>query len=132
MGKNHAIAAMLDPDRAENVVKNQLTAAEIGGAASEQGLHVGRSRAMQFTKFGLSLTTARQAYAGIAARMGTDQSIAHRFGQGFSQHAEENEAILGKAGATNRLQTLYADEAAQFGGFGGGANTASNTTAGNY
>lgn len=130
-GKGGAIAAILDTKTALPVLQQQVTAAQIGGAAADQGLQVGRARATTFAQEGVSLAQARQAYSQIASRLPVDQSIASRFGTTFGQGQEENATLLGSGADLNKQASLYAMEGAQFSGHGA-ASQASNDAGGQY
>jgi hypothetical protein len=123
-GKGDAIAAILDPDTATSVIQDRAKQVGIGAAGAQYGFGVSANRAQQFAQSGVTLQGAQQAYRQIAAVHGQDQSIAQRFGQQFSQKDEENDLLLGDAGAAQKRQTLYANEQALFRGSTGiDANT---------
>lgn len=126
-GQGGAIAAILDPTKAAPLVQQQVTAAQIGGAALHQGLTTDASRAMQFAQSGVTLDTARKAYSDIASRLSTDTAVSSRFqnpatGQ-FGQTQEENATLLGNSDALKQQSTLYAEEKSQFMGHGGATDT---------
>lgn len=117
--KGDAIAAIIDPDTATAVIQDRAKQVQIGGAAAAQGMSVSQQRAQQFAQAGVTLDQARQAYQQIAAIHNTDQSIARRFGQTFTQADEENDLLLGNGDAALKRQSLYANEKALFHGSGG-------------
>lgn len=129
-GPGGAIASILDSSVAEPIIQQQVTAAGIGGAALSQGLQLtNKNTASQAAAQGVTIASARQAYAGIASRLNTDQSVASRFGTTFGQADEESANLLGNAQSANQQASLYSMEAAQFGGKGGADPT--NGNAGN-
>lgn len=117
--KGDAIAAILDPTKATQVIQDESTQVGIGGAAASQGLSVGQPRAQQLQQAGVTLQGAQKAYQQIAASLPTDQQIARRFGTTFDQTQEENDLLLGDADATAKRQSLYDSEQALFKGTAG-------------
>jgi hypothetical protein len=127
----HAIAAILDQKTALPIIERQAAAAGIGGAAGQQGLDPGRSRAEQFAQFGVSLQQAQQAYSNIAQVLPAAQALGSRFGEQFGQHQLEDVNLLGSGEASRQQQRLVSSERADFSG-GIGANTTTNATGNNY
>jgi hypothetical protein len=114
--KGDAIAAILDPNTATQVIQDRAQQVAIGGTAEANGLHINQARAQQFQEAGVTLDQARKAYQQIAVSMPTDQTIAKRFGTTFDQKQEENDLLLGNADAGVKRQTLYAEEQGLFKG----------------
>lgn len=125
------VAAILDPSAAEPVLQNKITAAQIGGAATAQGVNVSQQRAYQFAQSGVTYAQAQQAYQRIAQSGATDSAIASRFGSTFDQTDEENSLLLNDAAATQKRGLLYSEEQAQFGGHGA-FSAASEDAGSNY
>lgn len=109
-----AIASILDPNVATQIIQDRAAQVSIGGAAADQGFAVGQQRAQQFYQNGVTLDKARAAYAQIAQSFATDQSIASRFHQTFGQAQEENDLLLNQGAASNERQSLYDEEKALF------------------
>jgi hypothetical protein len=131
-GVGGAIAAILDTKTAAPLIEQRALAAEIGGAALQQGLALtGSGTATAAAQNGVTIDQARQAYQGIAARLNTDTSIAGRFGTTFGQTQEEQAQLLGSGEAQTEQSNLYAEESAQFTGRGG-ADTTSGNVGGNF
>jgi hypothetical protein len=148
-GTGGAIASILDTSTAEPLVQKEVAAAQIGGAAMQQGLGINSSRAEQFAAQGVTLDTARKAYSDIASRLQGDTAMSNRFstngqqaaGQvpgaapsvtpAFGQTQEENATLLGNSDAMKQQSTLYAEEKGQFAGHGGAAD-GSNDPGANY
>ena len=127
-----AVASILDPNHESLAdLQRQANAVAIGGSALQQGIDVGRKRALQLADNGVTLQQARQAYSRIAQFGATDQSIAQRFGTQFGQRAEENSLLLGDAAANQQRDLIYGEEAAQFAGRGGASVQTSSVSA-NY
>lgn len=132
-GAGGAVAAILDPGTAENVIQNQVNTAAIGGAAISQGLKANLAIAGQAASQGVSLSDAQKAYSDIAGRLTNDQAIAGRFGQSgqFGQTQEEQATLLGSGAAQSQQSKLYAEEASQFAGHGAASDT-SNDVGNNF
>ena len=116
---NEAIAMILDPTVAEPLINKRLTAGQIGGAATRQGLEVNRARAEQLAQLGVTGDVAQQGYGKVAEITNGDGSIANRFGQDFTQGEAENAVFLNDAEALKKKQTLDAEEQSLFGGRAG-------------
>jgi hypothetical protein len=121
--KGDAIASILDPTVATQVIQDRGTQVAIGGAAAQQGFGVSQARAQQFQQNGVTLAGAQKAYSQIAQSLTTDQSIAQRFGTTFDQSQEENDLLLGKGDAAVKRATLYDSEKALFKGGSGATGT---------
>lgn len=118
-----AIAAILDPNTATQLIVDRGQQVALGGAAAQYGFNINQQRAQQFQQEGVSLDQARQAYQKIQSSFATDQSIAKRFGTTFDQAQEENSLVLGQADALQKRQSLYNEEEALFqGGIGSDQN----------
>lgn len=119
-----AVAAILDPKVATQVIQDRSTQVGIGGAAASQGLAVNQARAQQLQQAGVTTANAQKAYSQIAQAMPNDQQIAQRFGTTFNQSDEENDLLLGQAAPAQKRQTLYGEEEGLFkSGPGSDANT---------
>lgn len=117
--KGDALAAILDPNTATQLIQDRGQQVALGGAAAQVGLGIDQKRAQQLQQAGITLDGARQAYQKIATALPTDQSIAQRFGTSFDQTQEENDLLLGNAQAGVKRQTLYSSEQALFHGSSG-------------
>lgn len=117
--KGDAVAAILDPKTATQVIQDRATQVQIGGAAAAQGLKVNQARAQQFQQAGVTQSDAQKAYAQIAQSMPIDANIAQRFGQTFGQTQEENDLLLNQGQAALQRQTLYNEEQGLFKGHAG-------------
>ena len=117
--KGDAIAAILDPKVATQLIIDRGTQVGIGAEAISHGISVGQPRAQQFQQAGVTIAQARTAYSQIAQSEPTDQAIAARFGTTFGQQQEENDLLLGDAAAHQARTTMYGEEEALFKGHGG-------------
>lgn len=130
-GKGGAIAAILDPKTAAPLVQQQVTAAQIGGAALQQGLTASKDSATRFAGEGITLARAQQAYSEIAQRMSVDTAAGNRFGSPITQGTEEKATLEGNAAALQQQGTVYAEESSLFAGHGGGT-TSTGSPGSNY
>jgi hypothetical protein len=109
-----AIAAILDPAKALPIVQRMATAAQLGGLAGRNGLNADRDRFEQYADLGITAEQASDAFTAIGATLGTERSIASRFGVAYDQATAE-QARLGTSGAAvRRQQELAASEQALF------------------
>ena len=127
-GAGDAIAGILDPTKATQLIQDQANQVAIGGAAAQQGIAVNQQRAQQFQQHGTTLAQAQNAYQKIALAAPTDQAIATRFGQSFGQTQEENDLLLGDAAATQQRQSLYSSEENLFQGHSGADTTSAGVS----
>lgn len=103
-------------------LKEKVTAAEIGSAASGQGLETGMAGAEELAKFGVDLATARQGYATIADVLPTTErlsSIYKEEGTNYTQQTAEQEVFKGLASAKRKRQALAEKEIGTFSGSSG-------------
>lgn len=126
--KGDAIAAILDPAVATQVIQDRSTQVAIGGAAAQQGLAVNQQRAQQLQQAGVTGQQAQAGYQQIAKAQPFDNSIAQRFGTTFGLQQEENSVLLGTAADTQKRQTLYDEEQALFKSHGGASANSLSTT----
>ena len=119
------LAYALDPSKAIENIKRKVTAAEIGGAATQAGLATGLSRAEELQRYGVTGESARQGFqtiAGYLPRATTLGDIYAKQGMGpFTQTAAEAEVFgtPGAAEAAAKRRKLSELEQAQFGGSAG-------------
>lgn len=115
--KGDALAAILDPKVATQVIQDRATTVGIGAAAAAQGLGLlAKSRAEYLQEHGTTIQQAQQAFSKIAQTYGTDQRIASRFRQGFDLNDEENAQLLNNGQAQAQLAGLYQQEEGLFNG----------------
>ena len=129
--KGDAIAAILDPTKATQLIKDRGEQVAIGGAAAGRGLSVSAQRAKQLQEAGVTGQQADQAYSKIAQSLPTDEAIAQRFGTKFGLTQEENDLLLGLGPDAQERNTLYSEEEGLFRGRPG-ADAASAGVAQNY
>jgi hypothetical protein len=119
--KGDAIATILDPSVATQLIVDRGQQVAIGGAAAMQGMSINQQRAQQFQQAGVTLAGAQKAYQQIAQSISTDKDIAQRFHTSFGQTDEENGILLGQAQPALQRQQMYDEENALFKGGNGAA-----------
>lgn len=123
------IAAILDPETALPIVQRMTTAAQIGGAAVQNGLGVDRSRFEQYADQGVTQSQAQKAFGQLGQTFGTERQLADRFGTSWTQ-AQAEQADLGLDGqAAQKQNTLYDAEKALFSARGSADNNTTSTRA---
>lgn len=133
-GPGDAIAQILDPTVAAPLIEQKATAAQIGGAAINQGLNAPTAaKALQYAQQGVTIDSARTAYQQVAAKAQGDQAQSARFGpmSAVNQGTEEDSLLGGDAAATQKVNLLQSEEGSMFSGHGGAAASA-NDAGNNY
>ena len=119
------LAYTLDPTNALENIKRKVTAAEIGGAALQQGLGTNVNRAEELAKYGITKAQAQQGYQAIGEFLPTATALAdiyNKQGLGpYNQATAEAEVFntADAAAAAQKRKKLSALEQAQFGGQAG-------------
>lgn len=130
------VGAMLDPAEQLPALQRKVIAAEIGGAAIEQGLNVslaaesiqskrysnlqtGTVGAEALQRAGVEKDVAQAGYEKIAADLPTMEKLSSIYGttlEAYTQKEAEQEQLLGLASAARKKQQIIAREAAQWQG----------------
>lgn len=124
------LAYTLDPTNALENIKRKVTAAEIGGAALQQGLGTNVGRAEELAKYGITKAQAQQGYQAIGEFLPTATQLSdiyNKQGLGpYNQATAEAEVFntADAAAAAQKRKKLSALEQAQFGGQAGTASGA--------
>jgi hypothetical protein len=121
------MAYALDPKNAITALKQKVTAAEIGGAASAAGLSDTAAQAQQLAAYGVTGAQAQQNYGTIAQMAQRGHELASIYNQapyGQDQATAEIFNIAGQTQALNQRKKLTALEQAQFAGQSGTASNA--------
>lgn len=122
IGQTDLVAYVLDPEQQFQKIERQVAAAEIGAAASKQGLQAGVGVAEQLAAQGVSQAEAQKGYATIADILPTAEKLSGIYGttmEGYTQATAEQEVFNSLASAQRARQKLTARELAQFSGFTG-------------
>jgi hypothetical protein len=116
------LAYTLDPTRALTDIKRKVTAAEIGGAATQAGLKTGMTRAEELTAAGITKAQAQQGFQTVAEVAPRGGQLAEIYKQSpYTQTTAEAE-VFGLAGSTEaakQRKKLTSLETAAFGGSAG-------------
>jgi hypothetical protein len=125
-GPGDAIAGILDPNVATQVIKDRAAAVGIGGAAATQGIAVSGARAASLAQHQVTLAQAQNAYQQVAQYGQTDQAIGQRFGvqpDGTAAYGstteEENRLLLGNGAEAAKATVANASERGLFTGHPG-------------
>lgn len=130
------VGAMLDPAEQLPALQRKVVAAEIGGAAIEQGLNASlAAESIQSKKYsnlqtgtvgaealqqaGIEKDVAQAGYQKIAMELPTMEKLSSIYGstlEAYTQKEAEQEQLLGLASAARKKQQIITREAAQFQG----------------
>ena len=116
------LAYTLDPKQAINDIKRKVTAAEIGGAALQQGLQALGGTAESLAAQGITKGQAQAGYAEVADILPRGSQLADIYKEDpYTQSTAEAEVFntTGAAGAARKRKKLKSLEEAQFGGSSG-------------
>jgi hypothetical protein len=116
------LAYTLDPQNGLENIKRKVTAAEIGGAALQQGLQAQGGTAESLAGQGITKAQAQAGYANVAEMVPRGSQLADIYGQGpYNQSTAEAEVFntAGAAEATRKRKKLTALETANFSGSSG-------------
>jgi hypothetical protein len=116
------LAYTLDPTKGLDAIKRKVTAAEIGGAATQAGLTTGVKRAEELTAAGITKQQAQQGFQTVAEVAPRGGQLAEIYKQSpYTQTTAEAE-VFGLAGSTEaakQRKKLTSLETAAFGGSAG-------------
>lgn len=116
------LAYTLDPKQALADIKRKVTAAEIGGAALQQGLQALGGTAEALAGQGITKAQAQQGYAAVAEMAPRGSELSAIYGQDpYTQATAESEVFntTGAAEAARKRKKLTALETAAFSGSSG-------------
>jgi hypothetical protein len=117
------ISYFLNPKDNLPKLQEKVTSAEIGAAATTQGLKTSLEAASALAQFGVTREQAREGYQAIGAILPTATKLGEIYNQGYTQDVAEQEVFKGTASAQRKRQQLIALEEAQFGGSSGRMRT---------
>jgi hypothetical protein len=121
------LAYTLDPANAITDIKRKVTAAEIGGAATQAGLTTGMTRAEELGAAGITKAQAQQGFETVAGGAPRGGQLASMYGENpYTQTTAEQEVfgLAGKTDAANQRKKLTGLEKATFSGQSGATSTA--------
>jgi hypothetical protein len=113
------LAYTLDPTKGLTDIKRKVTAAEIGGAATQVGLRTGMTRAEELGAAGVTKGTAEKGFGTIASGLQRGSQLASIYGENpYTQTTAEQEVfgLAGKTEAEKQRKKLTGLEKATFGG----------------
>ena len=113
------LAYTLDPTKGLDSIKRKVTAAEIGGAATQAGLQTGVTRAEQLGAAGITKAQAQQGFGTIAGGLQRGSQLASIYGENpYTQTTAEKEVfgLAGKTEAEKERKKLTGLEKATFSG----------------
>ena len=131
------VAYILDPEKNIDKLQKQISAAEIGSAASRQGLTAGLTVAEQLAAQGVTQAEAQKGYATIADILPGAEKLSNIYGKTqdiYGQTEGEQEVFNSLASAQRKRQKLSATETGTFGASSGisRASLTGTKTAGQY
>ena len=121
------LAYTLDPKNALENIKRKVTAAEIGGAATQAGLTTGMTRAEELGAAGITKAQAQQGFETVAGGAPRGGQLASMYGENpYTQTTAEQEVfgLAGKTEAATQRKKLTGLEKATFSGQSGATSTA--------
>jgi hypothetical protein len=116
------LAYTLDPTKGLDAIKRKVTAAEIGGAATQAGLTTGMKRAEELTAAGITKQQAQQGFQAVAEVAPRGGQLAEIYKQSpYTQQTAEAEVfgLAGSAEAARQRKKLTSLETAAFSGSAG-------------
>jgi hypothetical protein len=121
------LAYTLDPTKAITDIKRKVTAAEIGGAATQAGLGIGGTRAEELGAAGITKQQAQQGFQTVAEVAPRGGQLAAIYGESAYTQTTAEQEIFGLAGsvdAAKQRKKLVGLEKAAFSGQTGAAQGA--------
>lgn len=116
------VSYFLDPKETLPVLKDKITAAEIGAVAGQAQYGINQTRAMDLAQFGVTREKALAAYQDIAEAVPTGTKLSGIYGEEgiqYGQTAAENEFLKQDAQAKLKRNRLASKERASFEGSAG-------------
>lgn len=116
------LAYTLDPTKGLTDIKRKVTAAEIGGAATQAGLGITGTRAGELTAAGITKQQAQQGFQTVAEVAPRGSQLAEIYKQGPYGQTQAEQEVFGLAGSTEaarQRKKLTSLETAAFSGSAG-------------
>jgi hypothetical protein len=121
----------LDPKQTLPQLEEKVTSAEIGAAATAQGLNTNMTSASDLARYGIDRAAAIKGYSTIGGLLPEAQKLSGIYGEAgidYTQATAEQEVFKGNASAERKRKQLAALETAQFGGSAGVGTAGLSTT----
>lgn len=128
--KGDMVAYALDRQRAATVLERQWAAAQVGGAARDQGVSLTRQQGERIADLGLS---EQQARTGLGQVSRIDRSVGRLssiYGGDYDQQDALSEVFFDDQDAARQRRGLASQERAQFGGSSATSTTSLSTRRG--
>jgi len=112
----------LDPKETLPQLQEKVTSAEIGAAATGQGLKTSMTSASDLARYGIDRATAVKGYSTIGGILPEATKLSDIYGEAninYTQKTAEEEVFKGNASAERKRKQLAALESAQFSGSAG-------------
>jgi len=112
----------LDPKQTLPQLEEKVTSAEIGAAATGQGLKTSMTSASDLARYGIDRAAAIKGYSTIGGLLPGTQKLSNIYGEAgidYTQTTAEQEVFKGNASAERKRKQLAALETAQFSGSAG-------------
>ena len=125
------VSYFLKPDQTLPGLERKVTSAEIGAAATSQGLNTSATSAEDLAAFGVDRSTALKGYSTIGTILPEGQKLSSIYGEAkidYTQATAEQEVFKGNASAERKRKQLAALETAQFSGSAGLGSAGLSTT----
>lgn len=117
------VSYFLNPKENLPKLQEKVTSAEIGAAATAQGLKTSADAATALAQFGVTKQQAQEGYQAIGSILPTATKLGEIYQDTYTQDTAEQEVFRGAASAQRKRQKLVALEEAQFGGSSGRMRT---------
>jgi len=121
----------LDPKQTLPQLQEKVTSAEIGAAATGQGLKTSMTSASDLARYGIDRAAAVKGYSTIGGILPGAQKLSDIYGEAkidYTQATAEQEVFKGNASAERKRKQLAALESAQFSGSAGVGAAGLSTT----
>jgi hypothetical protein len=116
------VTYFLKPDETLPKLQQKVTSAQIGAAATEQGLKTSVTTAEDLAKYGVTQQQAQAGYAKVGEILPAATKLSNIYGEaqvGYDQATAESEVFKGLASAQRKRQQLQQLEQAAFSGRSG-------------
>jgi hypothetical protein len=122
-------AYFLDPGKADPLLKQQWTAAQINGAAARTGFGMGSTaEAERLAKLGVTVSQAEQGYGQLVAGKELYGNLPGEHGDTIDRATQVGAALGGDAAAKQRIARKSQSRTAEFSGGGQVATTSNGAT----
>lgn len=119
IGTADLVGYVLDPTTNVNKIQQQISTAEIGAAARNQGLLTDVNTAAGLAAQGITQQQAQTGYANIGDILPTAEKLGQIYGTTYNQGTAEQEVFGQLASAKRTRQSLISKEQAAFAGSSG-------------